>query len=80
MIFRELEQLVNEVWDLDGEVARHGAGYRGDPQGARSKICSVFDQADEVLMRLPSLIVTVLYQRGHVEGEPRRTPVGFDAD
>ena len=60
--FRELEQLAQEVWELDGRVARQAGGYWTNPNDARDRISGMMVESYELERGLPRRIVGVLHR------------------
>lgn len=66
--FRELERLAQEVWELDGRVARQAGSYWTNPNDARVRISGMMVESYELERGLPRRIVGVL-QRGEAAGQ-----------
>jgi hypothetical protein len=58
--FRELEQLAQEVWELDGRLASQAGGYWTNPNAARAQISGMLVESYELERSLPHRIVGVL--------------------
>ena len=61
--FDALEKLAQEVWALDGRVARQAAGYWTNPNDARARISDMLVESYELERSLPHRIVGVLQGR-----------------
>jgi hypothetical protein len=70
--FRALDRLAQEVWELDGYMAGHAAGYWTNPNAAREQIGAMLPQSYELERRLPHRIVGILNPSGDggTEAEP----------
>ncbi len=70
--FQALDRLAQEVWELDGYMAGHAAGYWTNPNAAREQIGAMLPQSYELERRLPHRIVGILNPSGDggTEAEP----------
>jgi hypothetical protein len=68
--FDALEQLVQDVWRLDWQVASDAASYWSNPEATREAISGAVGQATTLEMALPQRIVEVLHRGQGAEHEP----------
>jgi hypothetical protein len=59
--FQALDRLAQEIWELDGYMAGHAAGYWTNPNAAREQIGALLPQSYELERRLPHRIAGILH-------------------